>query len=423
MRSNPELNRSPFFHRNYGGFTHQQKEFYESIIKIDTVKTVLDPMAGQGYLLSKLCRDNFEVWLGDINPAPLFLASLRDPKFIVNRDWIYKYTNNFLANLASVPEARENIRYKYEDGWIIDPIRHDLEKYAGFLEIASIFDFGNLQNFCQEDIFKKFLAFLPILAARELTTYHESDNKTWLMPGGLIRETGIIAPLTNALEKWYEYANNIANQNQTGYTNSSLNVSYMNVEHGDFGLSPNPDAIVTSPPYANRLDYTRMWYPEMVVSSILFNIDIRKIKDNQIGSTVVSKKQFSIHDIYSLPTKTQDALEEIRKDRTSKASETYYYPFFANYAISLRKALINLGDKLRDGGYLIIFIRDTVRKDVLFSASTLVEDVLKENCKFSHIRTNNEIIRNHVGLLRNKGLKPSVYGIAQRESWLAYKKG
>ncbi len=426
MLSNFDTPRSPFRQRNYGGFTQEQKYFFESILKPYKGMCVLDPMGGQGYFLSEIVKEQATVWLGDLNPAPLLLACLRDPRMIMMRDSILEYMNKILKYFSSQND-RENFRYKYVDDWIATPIKQDIVKYA---EIIGTTEFGNLsQNdkFWFADPFIRFAACLPILAAREIISFHESDNKTWLMPGGLLRETGIYDPLKRALHYWYDYAKNVANLMVSEFGRvscGSLNVAYMDVEQGNFSHSPTPDAIITSPPYANRLDYTRMWYPELVIASILFNLDISHLKAKQIGSTVVSNKPILEQELRLLPKEIQDSLAEIQKDKSIRASKSYYYPFFCNYAISLRKALSNMAIKLKNEGTLIIYIRDTVRKDILFPAGTFVERML-EGLGFASIDNDNKkhIIRSHIGILRSRGSKPSVYGMAQVEWWLAYRKG
>src|SRR5262249_13411726 len=42
-----------------------------------------------------------------------------------------------------------------------------------------------------------------------------------------------------------------------------LHVAPMNPASNNFGSCPKADLVITSPPYANRLDYTRMWAPEL----------------------------------------------------------------------------------------------------------------------------------------------------------------
>ena len=424
MGLNKEKLSSPFFSRNYGGFSKPQKEYYESSLDSHTGLTILDPMSGQGFYLSELIRGQNNVWLGDINPSVLMLAYLRDPIIVLNRDEIFKYTSDFL-NRSTFFNKNEKLKYEYNDKWLSDPIEQELESYANALNTKSLWDTPNNQGFWNSDPYIKFVACLPVLAAREIVNFYVSDNKTWNKPGGLIRETSICNSLKNALNNWYNYASHLTKTiySKAEYSSlGTLNISTMDSEIGNFGVSPTPDIIITSPPYANRLDYTRIWYPEIIISSRIISVDIEEIKKKQLGTNVVSNKPLLPQDIKVLPKEIQRSLEEIKNDESSKASRTYYYPFFSNYAISLRQSLVNMAKKLKNNGMLIIFIRDTVRKDTLFPTSVLIKEVLLEELNFSRCIDERRIIKNHIGLIRRAKSQPSLYGLAQQEWWMTFYK-
>lgn len=290
-----DLSESPFFRRNYGGFTKKQKRFYESILPSTSGLHILDPMGGQGYFLSELSRKKQEVWLGDMNPAPLLLASFRDLDLVRERDSLRAYVGDKLRYFKSTPRAP---RPRYIDDWIAPSIRDELHEYYelfGLGEFGSLLGEGSIRY---ADPQTRFAACLPVLSARALICFHETDNATWFKRGGLLRGTSIYEALMHTLDRWFNYASCVAQEVAicSDLAWGSFNVSYMDVEHGVFGESPSPDVIITSPPYANRLDYTRMWAPELEVASVLFNIDIRSIKTRQIGSTVVRERRLCIQE-------------------------------------------------------------------------------------------------------------------------------
>src|SRR5262245_35957907 len=88
---------SPFYSRAYGGFTTAQEQYYLDVLGDVAGKSILDPMSGQGFSLSKISRKGAAVWLGDLNPAPLLLASLRDPRLIHQRIRLVKWMSELLA--------------------------------------------------------------------------------------------------------------------------------------------------------------------------------------------------------------------------------------------------------------------------------------------------------------------------------------
>jgi len=405
---------SPFYSRAYGGYTGDQERFYLEHLR-GNQPTVLDPMAGQGFLLANLAYRGFRVWVGDINPALCLLATLRSPKMVQNREKLVNWVADGLGKVA-VPSARE-FKLEYVDYWVPTGIKAQLQSYREAFDLAV--DPFTTSAFWRMPLRKRFAAALPLLAARDITCFRSSDNLTWIKPGGLQREFQIVNPIKRALAAWLKYAEDKANELGPFRNHGELLVEKMDSRTGNFGLSPKADAIITSPPYANRLDYTRMWGPESQLAAAIWESNIDDIQLRQIGSNLVrGLKCIDQHD-EELPRQIADALMAIRDD-ADYASESYYYPFFKNYAVSLMDAIRKMSARLKANGVLVIFVRDTVRKDVLFPAGVLVEEVLRR-AGFRTVGKERRIVKQHVGL-RRRGATSGLYGVGQQEWWLAFRR-
>lgn len=413
--------RSPFYSRAYGGFTPAQESYYLDILKDVRGLSILDPMSGQGFSLSQLTRQGANVWLGDLNPAPLLLAALRDPKLIQDRVRLVRWMLELLARLGR--KKHQSKRAVFFERWLAPSIRTDLSEYGqaiGLGLFSSPFSFDD--DFWDSPTEHRFAAGIPVLAARSLACFRASDNLTWLKAGGLLRERSIYGPVRAALHEWSRFADSVAGQESEINVCGSIQTHRMDAEKGFFGRSPMADAIVTSPPYANRLDYTRMWAPETEVLAAMCGTDPGNIKEDQIGSTVVTGRDHVNGEEARLPKAVRDALEEIRRDPT-EFSESYYYPFFRNYAVSVARALRAASARLKAGGTMIVFVRDTVRKDVLFPTGELVSEVLtRKPAGLRRVDQERRIIKSHVGFLR-KASNRGLYGLAQQEWWLVFRKG
>lgn len=410
---------SPFYSRAYGGFTAEQMQFCLSQLGNPEGKIVLDPMAGQGFLLTELAYRGARVWLGDLNPALCLLASLRDPKLVQQCDESVRWVEDILGRIQL--SGGDNEGRHYVDRWVPASIQHELEAYRDLIGLPRHHSpFNDDTSFWRAPIRKRLAAVLPVLAARELACFRLSDNKTWPKQGGLQREDHILEPIQRALVTWTIYAKQLSDRFPPRRTLGRLNVQRMNVELGIFGNTPIADAIVTSPPYANRLDYTRMWAPELEVLAAMWAGDVATIQSNQIGSNVVRGRHGSNGEEARLPRAVVKALETIKSDQGSYASERYYYPFFRNYALSLARSVDSLALRLAPGGVFVIFVRDTARKDVLFPTAELVKGMLARQ-GLRLVAKDRRIVRRHVGLLR-RGSANGLYGIGQQEWWLAFRK-
>lgn len=411
-RSQRRIPDSPFGSRAYGGYTAEQERFYLDHIPVDAA-SILDPMAGQGFLLANLAYRGANVWLGDINPALCLLSSLRSPQMAKKREALVGWVIDNLHKV-SLPNSR-TLQLEYVDEWVPKNIKAQLQSYR---QVFGLFESPfTSSTFWRSSIKRRFAAALPLLAAREIACFRSSDNLTWIKPGGLQREIKIVDPIKRALTEWLRFAENKIDEYRPQEPFGELFTQRMNASAGEFGSSPKVDAIITSPPYANRLDYTRMWGPETQVTAGIWDADIADIQSQQIGSNVV--KGTVEQDNKQLPKLVSNALAAIKTD-DDYASETYYYPFFRNYAFSLASAVRELSLRLTPRGVLVIFVRDTVRKDVMFPTATLVEKVMQRE-GFHTVGRERRIVKRHIGL-RRRNAASGLYGVGQQEWWLAFRR-
>jgi hypothetical protein len=102
---------TPFFSRNYGGYTEDQWKFFEDHLADVHGKVILDPMAGQAYSLSQLSWRGYSVALGDINPAPLLLAMMRSTRLLKRAE-----------EIREVMLGRISLLRRYERAWAVEYI-------------------------------------------------------------------------------------------------------------------------------------------------------------------------------------------------------------------------------------------------------------------------------------------------------------
>lgn len=411
---------TPFFSRAYGGFTHAQELYFLDILGSLPGKTILDPMAGQGFALSNLARQGATIWLGDLDPAPLLLAHLRNPRLVLHSSQYSEWLMSVIARLSRRRSNRSTSN-RFVNTWLAPEIARGLIEYSSLIGLGLFANpYVSESGFWTGDEFTQFATAIAVLAARDLTCFRQTDNLTWLKPGGLLRETQLHRSLQSALERWRAYcATCHASIQAPPY--GGLHIQPMSVEHGEFGSAPKPSWIITSPPYANRLDYSRMWAPEISVLSTMCNTTLERLRVEHIGTNVVEHITVAKQEEQALPKKVRDALRQIRDD-SADYSRVYYYPFFRNYAVSLMRSLKHLAQRLRVGGKLLIFVRDTVRKDVRFPTGELVRTILtSKECGLTCVREERKVIRHHIGFLR-KASSRGVYGLAQVEWWLMFAK-
>ncbi|QDT05329.1 hypothetical protein K227x_37290 [Rubripirellula lacrimiformis] len=411
---------SPFFSRSYGGYTSDQIDFFASAIGESTRKrTIVDPMGGQGVALSRNAWKGDNVWLGDINPALSFMACLRSPKLILNYKTLAEGLRKKVHRLNR--KRRKGGQPEYVDDWFAPTIRDDLYDF-GQLANLSMFDdpFGWDNDFWRTSEESQFEIGIVLLAAREFACCRSTDNPTWSKPGGIPREFRLAPTVLRALSLWEAFAEeNVSNISSKRI--GTLTVQRTNAAKCRLYKAPKAHAIITSPPYANRLDYTKLWAPESEALACICNRSMTEIRREQIGSTVMRGKSASFaENPKELPRVAERVLDEIKKDK-SASSANYYYPFFRSYAEGLTSAMECTAERLKKDGVMVVFVRDTVRKDILFPTGQIVIDVLESTCGLELVSETKKIIKGHVGQLRQKA-KSGLYGLAQQEWWLAFRR-
>ncbi|MBI1894163.1 MAG: hypothetical protein HYS14_08650 [Candidatus Rokubacteria bacterium] len=256
------------------------------------------------------------------------------------------------------------------------------------------------------------LAFLPLLAARELTTFSASDNASWVKAGGLVRPTDPKVALKRIATAWAGYLETT----YTGNVRGTLTAACQDAR--TLKADEEYEGVLFSPPYANRLDYLRMLAPEAVILQLVGGVDVRSVERHVVGTNIVRGSVPDKIAIGRLPRSVREALRTIRSD-AAKASATYYYPFFANYSVGLFNAVGNVARALAKSGKGIAFVRDTPRKDVLFpTADTVIGALRAAGCR---VQARPTVVRHHIGMRRKRG-HVSLQGLAQREWRISFER-
>jgi hypothetical protein len=183
------------------------------------------------------------------------------------------------------------------------------------------------------------------------------------------------------------------------------------------------NAMFTSPPYPNREDYMKIFWPENVFISHLANCgyEVKATQQSRlIGSNDVSEieniKKHQPDEISSNSAK--DFLFFIRDYKgplkAMNANAVYYLPYYSNYFYNLEKAYENIAHWLenRFEGYIIV-VNNTARKRIIPVADFVMETWQRLGFK-TEIGQEKEVT--HYG-----GVNPRVKGISARHMEYAIK--
>ncbi len=130
------------------------------------------------------------------------------------------------------------------------------------------------------------------------------------------------------------------------------------------------DAIVTSPPYANRTDYIRHYFPASEMLLAAAGRSEREVRLKQIGTPLIRVDDPDV----AMPATVQNILERIR-NHGSYASRNYYYKGFLYYFADMRETFQRFYEWLRPGGLLLMVVQDTFYKEIHVATPDLLSDL------------------------------------------------
>lgn len=408
----------PFFSRAYGGYSvskaTNQVAYIQQMAEANSVQSILDPMGGQGYHLAEFCHRGFDVSLSDVNPGVVLLAAARSPA--LTRD-VSQVVDKIRRRLKALPcSAFQTSGQCISDKWLspeaADVLGRFGKRFASDAISSAIREGRSLVDFDPADIL---LLALPVIAARQIACFRESRNATWLKEGGFRENLDLIEVTLRTLDTWHQYAKQFADQSFPGI----WDVRRTNVLSSQDGKAF--DMVVTSPPYANRLDYYSMWAPEVAVTDALLSTDTDH--NDQLGSNRVSGRVVNEDFLRRLPSFLLEGLEEI-KHHPRTASHSYYYPYFANYMAESVKALDACSRALKPGGVLLIFVRDARRIETELRIGEAIDYVATDGLGLKRVEEKQRhfILRSHVGLVQKVKSHAKVHGNHQTEWWLAFRR-
>ena len=415
---------SPFFSRSYAGYSGSQLETILATVAQDKT-SIFDPMAGQAYALSTLTWLGHDVWLNDYNAALMLLAWLRSRAVQAEFEELRAEFVRWLSELHLGKEEGEAAGgpMEFNESWVSGRTAtclHALKKHLSPTPVRQMLEDEPAHR---RDLFR--LAAV-VLAARRVTTYTKSDNRTWLKKGGVDRRPNLKNEIITELENLSSWrAGLLQRLGDDLFDRSSGNAFLTSTPSKSLPSEFARDCHVgiCSPPYANRLDYSAMWAPEIsVLSEISDACGIEELKERQVAANVTRNRTPSYDAIGILPEQVVTALKGISSS-SEYASNSYYYPYFANFALDLHWSMTAAIAAGSHCGTWILFLRDTARKDVLLESHLIIDGVFEGAGYKRDEASNLSVLRSHVGVARRNYARAGLHGLAQREWTLIYSKG
>jgi len=339
---------------NWHSFKHSySKELVDTFIKEFTLKKgswVLDPFCGGGttLLASKQAGLNSNGY--DILPFSVFLSNVKTDEYDVQqlkdaRKKIQKIDRNISTSfvLPGISIAQKAFRPKIE------------EQLYQIKERVNIIDDITTRNFFN-------LAFLSIL---ELVS---NTSKT----GGFLR---IINNKFIPNKVWPTFLNRVdamikdVEQSKLSLQKKVTAIAFCG-DAREINSEMQYNAIITSPPYPNRHDYTRIYALELMFDFIKSNDEIKQIRYETLRSHVEARKKYEAEN-YAHPKQLNKLIKQIKKNGVNNSKVT---EMLEGYFEDMYLALSQMKQRLKKQGKIALVV-----SNVRFSGVNIPVDELLAN--------------------------------------------
>ncbi|MDP3770018.1 MAG: DNA methyltransferase [bacterium] len=322
---------------NWHAFKHSySKNLVEKLVgsfNLDEGSWVLDPFCGGGTTLLA-CKELGINSMGlDILPFSVFLSNVKartyDPKELRRQLKLFNTENGAVPKNASLPDI----------AIVNKAFSEDVKKNLLSLK----YKIKAIQNPEVRDFYM--LGLLSIL---------ESVSNT-SKSGGFLRITKKRVSGKDVHPKYLSRIETMINDVEKfndGLKFPRVKASAEVSDSRRFSTARKFDAIITSPPYPNRHDYTRIYGLEMIFDFIQDNDELKQIRYNTLRSHVEARKQFDA------PSYKQPAIIKKIIDRVEKAglNNSKVPEMISGYFEDMFLSLCQMQKHLKRGGKLALVV-------------------------------------------------------------------
>lgn len=314
---------------------------------------ILDPMSGYGGGMRFFGKNGYKTVNVELNPPAYYWQVLNNP---INTVTICDFIEKLLTKRDKLPDIKQEL--SISDNFFTQDAVIFIEALYKYLLV--------LNNENAELTISVLLPFVSRFANYQ----RSSTNITHFKEGGL-------CSYTNWQSDFIAYLEELSRRLLENFTlyreieHHNILSDIMNVE-----LTNKFAYFVTSPPYPNYRDYSKLFRIE---NWVLDNIIYKKATnfERMIGSNNVSGKSYG--EIYSLSANKFlfELLEKSKKlqKKSKRDIEVYYHPYFCQYFYNIQEAYKKLDSMLSSKVMGYIVVNDNITRDISIPVGASICDI------------------------------------------------
>ncbi len=322
-----------------------------SLFNLSKGDIVLDPFCGGGTTLIKAKLDGYDSFGLDISPFSVFLTNALTKRYNPNKLlYILNEISHDIDPHIEIPDVAildksfsvRTLKYLYS---LRDSINTLRSPYRDFF-LLSLFSILNSVSKA-----KKAGGFLRITEQRKLS---------WNIARSMFIDTA--KRYINDV-KAYRFSDSFA----IAMVGDARNYP-ARIKNTKF------DAILTSPPYPNRHDYTRIYELELLVGFIDNNQSLKLLRYDTLRSHVEAKEKYEVVD-FVVPPLLEEKVEELSKrELNNKRIIATLLGYFTDMYLCLKE----MASVLKDGGYVGLVVSNVRFAGVMIPVDELLAEIGKK---------------------------------------------
>lgn len=320
---------------------------------ISAGECILDPMSGYGGGMRFWGRNGFKTMNIELNPPAYYWQLLINPS---NADAIQSYIDCLLNRINELPKIEQNI--SISDRFFTKESIDFISKL--FNAISSIVD---------NDKELSIAIFLPFVS-RFAHYQRSSSNITHFKEGGLCSYVNWELDFVKYLRSLKDLLNEEFEQ-YIELMHANILSDIMNAD-----LANKYSYFVTSPPYPNYRDYSKLFRIEnWVLNNIVNNsqYDFQRM----IGSNNVSGKSYGEIESPIANSFLSELLEKSKKmpKKSRNDIQVYYHPYFCQYFYNIQEAYKKIDTLLTEKAVGYIVVNDNITRDIPIPVGASICDI------------------------------------------------
>ncbi|MDR0692851.1 MAG: hypothetical protein LBF69_07440 [Prevotellaceae bacterium] len=317
---------------------------------------ILDPMSGYGGGMVFLGGKGYKTTNIELNPPAYFWQLLINPQ---NTQSIIKIIKKLLNKKIELPKINETFS-------LTDNLFSDIAINHIKLLFSIIYEISNKNKILSISLLLPFVS--------RFANYVKSPtNITHFKQGGLCSYLGWE-------QDFHSYLEFLSNRLSKDY------ISYKQQEHKNIladifqvKLSEKYRTFVTSPPYPNYRDYSKLFKIEnYVLDNIILNNNTNF--EMMIGSNNVSGKTFGTiqsekANLFLTELLAKAEKLKVKNKKSCSDIKTYYHPYFAQYFYNIQEAYRKLDSMLTNNSIGYIVVNDNITRDIIVPVGASICDI------------------------------------------------